>query len=59
MQVQRELAWLYADTGARVVACVGGMDARAEARQLGFRAPISSSARPGACVTTSNAAGST
>ncbi len=34
MQVQRELAWLYADTGARVVACVGGMDARAEARQL-------------------------
>ena len=34
MQVQRELAWLYADTGARVVACVGGMDARAEGRQL-------------------------
>ena len=34
MQVQRELAWLYADTGARVVTCVGGMDARAEARQL-------------------------
>lgn len=36
MQVQRELDWLYADTGARIVACVGGMDARAEARQLGF-----------------------
>ena len=34
MQVQRELSWLYAETGARVVACVGGMDVRAEARQL-------------------------
>ena len=40
MQVQRELDWLYGDTGARVVACVGGMDARAEARQLGFGAHI-------------------
>ncbi|SFV38165.1 DEAD/DEAH box helicase [Hyphomicrobium facile] len=40
MQVQRELDWLYADTGARIVACVGGMDARAEARQLGFGAHI-------------------
>lgn len=40
MQVQRELAWLYAETGARVVTCVGGMDARAEARQLGFGAHI-------------------
>ena len=40
LQVQRELAWLYADTGARVVTCVGGMDARAEARQLGFGAHI-------------------
>jgi ATP-dependent RNA helicase DeaD len=28
MQVQRELQWLYA--GAKVVACVGGMDPRAE-----------------------------
>ena len=34
MQVQRELAWLYAETGARVITCVGGMDVRAEARQL-------------------------
>ncbi len=34
MQVQRELAWLYAETGACVITCVGGMDARAEARQL-------------------------
>jgi ATP-dependent RNA helicase DeaD len=40
MQVQRELDWLYADSGARIVACVGGMDARAEARQLGFGAHI-------------------
>lgn len=40
MQVQRELAWLYAETGARLVTCVGGMDARMEARQLGFGAHI-------------------
>lgn len=40
LQVQRELSWLYAETGARVVTCVGGMDARAEARQLGLGAHI-------------------
>lgn len=40
MQVQRELDWLYADTGARIVTCVGGMDARAEARQLSHGAHI-------------------
>jgi ATP-dependent RNA helicase DeaD len=40
MQVQRELAWLYADTGARIITCVGGMDVRAEARQLGDGAHI-------------------
>ncbi len=34
MQVQRELAWLYEHTGARVVSCIGGMDGRAEAREL-------------------------
>ena len=34
MQVQGELEWLYAQSGARVVACVGGMDARREARLL-------------------------
>jgi ATP-dependent RNA helicase DeaD len=34
MQVCRELTWLYEATGARVITCVGGMDARAEARQL-------------------------
>ncbi len=34
MQVQRELDWLYAPAGGRVVACVGGMDPRRERRQL-------------------------
>ncbi len=34
LQVQRELAWLYAEAGARIVACVGGMDPRREKRQL-------------------------
>ena len=40
MQVQRELVWLYAETGAKIITCVGGMDARAEARQLNFGAHI-------------------
>jgi len=34
MQVHRELSWLYAHTGARIVACIGGMDAQREARAL-------------------------
>ncbi len=34
LQVQRELDWLYRHTGARIVACVGGMDPRAESRRL-------------------------
>jgi ATP-dependent RNA helicase DeaD len=34
MQVERELGWLYAHTGARVVSCVGGMDPRREQRAL-------------------------
>jgi len=34
LQVQRELAWLYAKAGARVVSCIGGMDARDERRTL-------------------------
>jgi ATP-dependent RNA helicase DeaD len=34
MQVAREIDWLYQGTGARVVSCVGGMDARRESRQL-------------------------
>ncbi len=34
LQVQRELAWLYAEAGARIVACVGGLDPRREKRML-------------------------
>ncbi|MBK8158778.1 MAG: DEAD/DEAH box helicase [Rhodospirillaceae bacterium] len=34
VQVHTELSWLYADAGARVISCVGGMDARAEQRLL-------------------------
>lgn len=34
MQVHSELSWLYGAAGARVVSCVGGMDARREARAL-------------------------
>jgi ATP-dependent RNA helicase DeaD len=34
MQVQRELAWLYAPAGGRIVATVGGMDPRKERRAL-------------------------
>ncbi len=34
MQVQRELIWLYGPTGAKVAACIGGMDVRREARIL-------------------------
>ena len=40
MQVHRELDWLYADAGARVVSCVGGMDARDERRALSNGAHI-------------------
>lgn len=32
LQVQRELEWLYADTGAQIAAGVGGMDIRTERR---------------------------
>ncbi|MEO8529613.1 MAG: DEAD/DEAH box helicase [Deltaproteobacteria bacterium] len=35
MQVKRELAWLYADAGAVLASCVGGMDMREERRALG------------------------
>ncbi len=34
MQVTTELTWLYAQTGAQIVTCVGGMDPRAEKRKL-------------------------
>src|SRR5690606_15408620 len=39
-QVQTELSWLYAPTGTRVVACVGGMDPRREAHALAQGAPV-------------------
>ena len=34
LQVRRELAWLYAEAGAVLASCVGGMDARTERRAL-------------------------
>ncbi len=34
MQVARELEWLYADAGAVIATCVGGMDVRNERRAL-------------------------
>lgn len=34
LQVQRELAWLFAEAGGVVVPCVGGMDPRREGRAL-------------------------
>ncbi|HPU16218.1 MAG TPA: DEAD/DEAH box helicase, partial [Polymorphobacter sp.] len=34
LQVSRELEWLFADAGARVATCVGGMEIRREARAL-------------------------
>ena len=34
MQVRAELEWLYGQTGARVISCVGGMDIRREAAAL-------------------------
>jgi ATP-dependent RNA helicase DeaD len=40
LQVQRELEWLYQRTGARVIACVGGMDVRREQRALSHGAHI-------------------
>ena len=40
LQVHRELTWLYEHAGAKVVSCVGGMDPKAEARQLNFGAHI-------------------
>jgi ATP-dependent RNA helicase DeaD len=34
LQVHGELSWLYKKAGARVISCVGGMDARQEQRAL-------------------------
>ena len=36
LQVAQELSWLYAEAGAKITTCVGGMDARKEARALNF-----------------------
>jgi ATP-dependent RNA helicase DeaD len=40
LQVSRELTWLYAKTGARIVSCVGGMDPSKERRALSHGAHI-------------------
>jgi len=40
LQVCRELEWLYAPAGGRVVSCVGGMDMRAERQALNGGAHI-------------------
>lgn len=40
LQVQRELEWLFAETGARVISSVGGMDIRREQRLLSQGAHI-------------------
>ncbi|MDA7967284.1 DEAD/DEAH box helicase [Ruegeria sp.] len=40
MQVKRELGWLYADAGAFLTSCVGGMDMRDERRALSRGAHI-------------------
>jgi ATP-dependent RNA helicase DeaD len=34
LQVERELGWLYLNTGARILSCVGGMDPKRERRWL-------------------------
>ena len=40
LQVDRGLSWLYKHASARIVACVGGMDARLERRKLSEGAHI-------------------
>ena len=40
MQVQRELEWLYAETGAKIATCVGGMDPKTERIALAAGAHI-------------------
>ena len=40
LQVKRELSWLYAQAGAMVTSCVGGMDMRDERRALARGAHI-------------------
>ncbi len=50
MQVQNELQWLYAETGARITSTIGGTDARREAQLLRQGAHIIVGT-PGAYVT--------
>ncbi|WP_174297600.1 DEAD/DEAH box helicase [Sphingomonas bacterium] len=40
LQVSRELQWLYAKAGARIVSCVGGMDPSRERRLLSHGAHV-------------------
>ncbi|SNZ05876.1 DEAD/DEAH box helicase [Cohaesibacter gelatinilyticus] len=40
LQVKAELTWLYADCGAHIASCVGGMDMRRERRDLSAGAHI-------------------
>lgn len=40
LQVRREFEWLYADAGAQLASCVGGMDYRTERRALSQGAHI-------------------
>jgi ATP-dependent RNA helicase DeaD len=40
LQVKRELSWLYAQAGAVMASCVGGMDMRDERRALGRGAHV-------------------
>ncbi|KQM28038.1 MULTISPECIES: DEAD/DEAH box helicase [unclassified Sphingomonas] len=40
LQVARELQWLYGENGARILSCVGGMDAARERRNLSHGAHI-------------------
>ncbi|KUO64914.1 MAG: DEAD/DEAH box helicase [Alphaproteobacteria bacterium BRH_c36] len=40
LQIKREFDWLYAETGAEIASCVGGMDMRNERRALGRGAHI-------------------
>ncbi len=40
LQVKRELEWLYEETGAKTVSCVGGMEMRVERRALSGGAHI-------------------
>jgi ATP-dependent RNA helicase DeaD len=40
LQVERELEWLYAQTAARILSCVGGMDPKRERRRLNDGAHI-------------------